>query len=317
MTIIMSKYISPSNYKLKNRCRNFALKTTVLIGILIILSSIFSSESWAQNHINKDSIQQAKKLHRLQRKQNRQKLNFSIDAIRFGLEGTYLFQGLLSKNMADFYSNIRKYEGSFDVTFLDNSWCLIGDFGRWESQRIANVPFNGYQYQNHGYYFRLGLDYNILKHMKQKFTQDAIFLGMRFGQATGNHTIRLLVTNIPWKFYDIRDENGDLTDLRQIRYDTELPSRNFTANWFELVTGLRATIWKNFQMGYTFRYKILASVQNQHENLAVNEIPGFGTTEITAKPSFSYHIFYRLPLRKSPKDAVKKLSKKSTENKSE
>jgi len=279
------------------------------MGILFVFSGVFSSESWAQNHINKDSIQQAKKLRRLQRKENRQKLDFSIDAVRFGVEATYAFQGILSNDMVNFYRNIRKYEGSFDVTFLENSWCLIGDFGRWESQRIANVPFNGYQYQNQGYYFRLGADYNILKHMKQKFTQDAIFLGMRFGQAIGNHNITFIATNVPWKFYDIKDANGNLTALGQTRYLEELPSKNFTANWFELVTGLRATVWKNFQMGYTFRYKILASVRNQHENLAVNEIPGFGTTELTAKPSFSYHLFYRLPIQKSRKDVVEKLLK--------
>ncbi len=274
------------------------LKKEFLGWFLMAFFIVFSTQIQAQNHIDKDSIRLAKKLRRLQRKEKRQNLKLTLDAFRFGIEGTYALQGLLADTISSFYANTRKLEGTADLTWFDNALCLMGGGGYWSALRLTNVPFNGYEYENNGIYFRAGLDYNILKHMKQNFSEDAIFLGLRFGQATGRHKIRTLVQNIPWNWYDLRDEDGDLT---QFRFSNRISYGNYTANWLELVTGLRATVWRNFQMGYTFRYKVLMSVQNQHKKLTVNEIPGFGTTELTAKPSLSYHIFYRIPLRKKQK----------------
>lgn len=276
-------------------CQSLFLKRLFFCWILIICLPD-SNSLQAQNHINRDSIRLAKKLRRLQRKEKLQNFKFTFDAVRFGLEGTYLFQGLLSEKIGSFYANTRKLEGTTDFTFLKNTICLTTGMGYWSVSRLTNVPYNGYQYQNTGTYFRIGLDYNILKHMKQKFLEDAIFIGFRFGHVAGKHKINMLVKNIPWNWYDIRSKkNGKLS---QFRYSADLPYKNYTANWFELVTGLRATVWRNFQMGYTFRYKVMMTIKNQHKNLFVNEVPGFGTTELKAKPSISYHVFYRIPFKK-------------------
>ena len=66
--------------------------------------------------------------------------------------------------------------------------------------------------------------------------------------------------------------------------------------WGELLVGVRAQIYKNLHMGWTFRYKVRFSVKNS-PNAEPWYIPGFGENDNT-RFGATYDLVYCIPYKK-------------------
>ncbi len=224
---------------------------------------------------------------------------FSLDAVRVGVDATWLGGSLFVKDFSQFgsfYNNNTKIGITVDAAMFDNRLFVLGEWGYSDvlqnlySVQSVSPNRGGFSYNNWGSYWRVGLDYNV---MWKNFKKDAILFGLRYGVATFKDSLVYNQLSTPWDFILDRDK-----EIFQ-RYERTIYNQNNPpVQWFEITTGLRVTVWRNIQMGYTFRYKFLISQNMGSAELISNEIPGYGTTNSRRKPAFSYHIYYYIPLRK-------------------
>ncbi len=226
----------------------------------------------------------------------------TFDAVRVGADLTMWGASLFIKDLSqigNYYNNTRQFALTVDAAMFDNRFFLLGEVGYSDIRRnlksVLSISPNrgGFSYDNVGWYWRAGLDYNL---MWKNFKKDAILVGLRYGTAYYKDVLDYGQIAVPWDFVVIEN-------VRSNRYERLITnSNNKPAQWFELTTGLRVTVWRNIQMGYTFRYKFLISENLGSAELVSNEIPGYGTTNVRRKPAFSYHLYYYIPL---PKKGVK------------
>lgn len=127
-------------------------------------------------------------------------------------------------------------------------------------------------------YFRVGMNYNF---MHNKDTYSIIYGGLRYGFSSFS--------------FDI-----SAPDLQDPVWGGSTPFHyeglSCTAQWVEIVAGIRAQIWKNLHMGWAVRYKRLLSY-TEHPNADPHYIPGYGVYD-NVKFGFTYNIIYYLPLSK-------------------
>lgn len=127
-------------------------------------------------------------------------------------------------------------------------------------------------------YFRLGANYNV---QYKKKRPGYILAGLRVGYTAFK--------------YDI--DGPPLTDPV---WGGEAPFHfegiKSHAWWGELLVGVRAQIYKNLHMGWTFRYKIRFSVENS-PNAEPWYIPGFGENDNT-RFGATYDLVYCIPYKK-------------------
>ncbi len=258
----------------------------------------------------------------------RDTLNYAFykpDAIRIGIDGSYFLKGLFSKSIATYFGNNRMAEITADASFKDNRYFLVADIGYATTALIkqSRSEFgkrqNGFQYDVQGAYFRVGLDYNV---MRRYFNNEVLFVGVRYGQSFFNHDLRYNL--LPDSVWNVNLPNT-ITPIGKMEQS------GLTANWVELTGGLKVNIWKNIFVGYTVRFMFLGNIsggdkiitrnfdlatgtdiKNNIDNNAIinyykgtatmtaNEIPGYGNTEESFKLGFSFYAFYRFPLRKRP-----------------
>lgn len=230
-------------------------------------------------------------------KTEKQAISFRPFAWRTGFDLTHFLSFPFSKKIATHFGNAQKFEITNDISFNKNQFFAVVDVGYAAISRVNNNRATGYNYINEGFYWRTGLDYNLLHKILK---EDAILVGFRYGRANFKDSISYNEKVEMWGF------SGK--DEFEVGYAGKTPFENGTADWVELVAGLRAKIWRNFQAGFTFRYKVLIAL-SEKKLLESNDLPGFGTTDQKSKPAISYHIYYRIPLQKAarlPKRTPKK-----------
>lgn len=227
---------------------------------------------------------------------------FSLDAVRIGADLTWLGGSLFIKDLSGigvYYNNTKQFAVTVDAAMFDNRLFVLGEVGYSDIRRnlksVQSISPNrgGFSYDNTGWYWRAGLDYNL---MWKNFKKDAILVGLRYGTAYYKDVLDYGQIATVWDFI-VDDRIGIFN-----RYERLITnSNNAPAQWFELTTGLRVTVWRNIQLGYTFRYKFLVSQNLGSAELVSNEVPGYGTTNVRRKPAFSYHVYYYIPLPKKAK----------------
>ena len=151
------------------------------------------------------------------------------------------------------------------------------DYGNWG--RTYDLP-NAGKYENHGTYWRVGGDINLLKKDPDR---NMFFVGFRYGRSSYNELATIVLTD---KYF------GDIQ--KQISNDA------VTAGWGELIAGIRVKIWKEFWMGYTARMKFAPSVKGDDE-IKSYDIPGYGQNVKGFYWGFNYQIFWRIPFVKQKK----------------
>lgn len=198
------------------------------------------------------------------KEETKEKPDFRPEAIRVGIDLSRLLINVTDPDQTS-------YELNADLSL--HKYLLSADWGTATNHHFAD----GLDYQTSGRFFRAGADINFIPESKNR---NAFFLGLRFGRS--NFEEKLNTTHfIPgWDTLSVN------------------PERRATARWFEGVGGLRARVWNNFYLGYTLRYKFGLKAKNENSFIAY-EVPGFGVAGDGNKFSFSYHLLYRIPFRKT------------------
>ncbi len=190
-------------------------------------------------------------------------LRFGVDLSRFTL---YYFE-----------PERTAYEFSVDFETVRNLYPVV-EFGLQDIQMEKPI----YTYQSEGYYFRFGIDYNFQK--KQSIDQyEMVFAGFRYSFSKLSHSAdNILIIDDYWGDY----------------YAPAVPENTSYAHWFEITSGIRAELFRNFFIGWSFRVRILLAQTKDHV-MEPYYIPGFGRGNKRAGIGFNYSIYYRIPLIKT------------------
>lgn len=188
-----------------------------------------------------------------------------MDGLRVGLDLSRSFQHLWNKG------NRYGTELSFDIELVPNLYPVI-ETG-WEKLRVKHDFLD---YSSAGSYTRVGFDYNFLV-AEHKKDMDIIFVGLRYGFNIANQQVQS---------YSISNYWGDVVD----RY----PKQNYSAQWAEMLLGIRGEIFHNFFMGWSIRGKFNVAQKN-FDMPHVYFNPGYGQAEKNFIFDFTYSVYYNLP----------------------
>lgn len=198
----------------------------------------------------------------------------AIDTVknRFVPTGIRLGTDVISIIKSQRQENFNGWEVNADVDF--HRYLLSVDYGTW----ARTFDGDSASYENDGKYWRAGVDVNFLKNDADR---NVFFIGMRYGRATYNEAMSLIVEDSVWGVLDRSYENSDLT-----------------ARWFELTAGLKVKIWKFLWLGYTARMKFGLNHDKGNEMLS-HDVPGYGRTDKDTYWGFNYQVMVRIPIRPS------------------
>ncbi len=255
---------------------------------------------------------------------------YQPESIRFGVDGAFWLKGIASKDPVGYYTQNKSYDGNVEMSFRGNKWFLIGEFGYSTASPLLSsttkatqasqlTPANGFQYDVSGGYFRVGVEYNF---MRKYFNDEALVAGVRYGRSFFNHS--LAYSLIEDSLWNVKEPENEIVQ-------GSMEQSALSADWFELVGGLKVNIWKNIFVGTTVRILLLNGIYGEEKPLntsftstvfdptsptpivkplpnykqsgvllRANEIPGFGNTESSARLSFSITVSYRINLKKRP-----------------
>ena len=139
-------------------------------------------------------------------------------------------------------------------------------------------------YSTNAPFFRIGLDFNILK---DKYQDNRLFVGARYGFCSLK--------------FDMSGPN--MTDPiwgGTAPFNYKNASSN--SSWMELVFGVQTKIWRNFHMGWSVRYKQQLKI-GQPDYAKPYYIPGYGTTTNTSCWGGTYNLIFDLNWGKKKRKA--------------
>ena len=202
---------------------------------------------------------------------------------KYGLRvGVDLFK--LSRSFYD--SNYRGLELTGDFRLTRKHYLAV-ELGN-EKKTVQEDHFN---FTTNGSFIRVGFDYNSYENWTGMNNQ--VYTGLRYGFSTFSQTLNS---------YSIYYPNSTFPSPL-ITPNTEFSG--LTAHWAEVVAGVKAELFSNFFMGFSFRLNYLIS-EKKPETFANLYIPGFNRTyEGRFGVGFNYTISYLVPLFKvTVKDAA-------------
>lgn len=128
-----------------------------------------------------------------------------------------------------------------------------------------------------GLFEKIGMDFRLIKpNPKATIINNFVLGGLRLGMSHFNYSLtNMEVEDGYWGGSEIIDEN----------------SLSSTKIWFEIVAGMRVSIYKNIYMGWNVRNKRLLNNSKEGE-VASWYIPGYGINNTSAW-GFSYIVGYR------------------------
>lgn len=149
----------------------------------------------------------------------------------------------------------------------------------WQTLSFKKSKPN-YQYNSEGKYWRVGFEYNALK--KIKYSQyEMVFIGVNYG----------------FSKFTQKADSAYIYDSHWGGNYASVPTIDHRADWAELTAGVRAELFKNFFIGWSFSGRMLLW-HTRHSPLVPYESPGFGTIQLKTSLGFNYSIYYRIPLFK-------------------
>jgi hypothetical protein len=170
----------------------------------------------------------------------------------------------------------KTFEGSLDMELFPNIYPTV-ELGVNTIRLHQDTLFN---YFSNGYYGRLGVDYNLNK-PKRSGDKDMFLAGIRFGNA----------------FYTDYANSIRIQDNYWGNFYGVLPAKTMSAQWIELLVGIKAEIFKNFFLGCSIRSRILLSKTKDDQTLPY-WIPGYGKGITKSCVGFNYSIYYAIPVYK-------------------
>ena len=129
----------------------------------------------------------------------------------------------------------QQYEINADIDVY--KYFIACEYGGWKTR----IPGGDFNYHMSGNYFRAGIDYNFIYSDKDNHE---IYFGLRYALASFDESLN----------YEINDPYYGLNN-------GSLSNTGGKAHWIEMVTGLKAHIWKGLYMGWSGRMQFGLSVK--------------------------------------------------------
>ena len=147
-------------------------------------------------------------------------------------------------------------------------------------------------FTTNGQYIKIGANYNLYNNWLDM--DNEVYAGLRYGFSTFKQTINSYTINSSHALPEF--QNTESTEYS-----------NLTANWTELVLGMKVETFKNIFLGASVSFKRMISTK-EPDNFKNLFVPGFDRVFLNNGGfGFNYAISYRLPLYK--KDKVKNVEK--------
>ncbi|WP_162127863.1 DUF6048 family protein [Flavobacterium phycosphaerae] len=182
---------------------------------------------------------------------------------------------------------------------------LVGDYRLTRRHYLAaeignedkTVDDDRVNFTTKGTYIKAGFDYNTYQNWGNM--ENMIYVGLRYGVSSFSQTLNSYKIYNPYPYF------GEAT---------EVPSgdkfNGLSAQWIEVVAGVKAQVFNNFYVGFSFRLNRLMS-QKKPDTFDNLYIPGFNRTyNGNFGVGFNYTVSYFLPLYKSTVKAKKTEKKK-------
>lgn len=181
---------------------------------------------------------------------------------------------------------------------------LVGDFKLTRKHYLAaeignetkTVDDDRLNFTTKGTYLKAGFDYNAYQNWLGM--HNMIYVGLRYGVSTFSQTLNTFSVYNPHPYF-----GASPTLVSGDKYD------GLSAQWIEVVAGVKAEIVQNLYVGFSFRLNNLITNKTP-ENFDNLYIPGFNRTyggKFGA--GFNYTISYFVPIFKTtlkPKESEKK-----------
>jgi hypothetical protein len=200
--------------------------------------------------------------------------------------GTYISGDLygLGGNLlgSDFLSS----EVSVDVN-LKNKFFPVVEVGYGTTDAWSDNE--GIRYKSNAPYFRVGMNFNM---MYKKKTENLFYVGFRYGLSSFKYDVSTPSFTDP--IWNEEIANPSLEDgIWGGSTSYSHTGLKGSMQWFELVVGVRAQIYKNFLMGWSVRMKYRTS-SSASEYADPWYVPGFGTYG-SSQMGLTYSLIYKLP----------------------
>jgi len=170
----------------------------------------------------------------------------------------------------------RDAEVSADMQIIPN-WYGVVELGYHQMQ--INKP-DLFQYQSHGYFYRIGVDKNILPPGQNNHRHDIAYFGFRLGHAVLQQTV----------------SSYHITDTVWGNVDGSIPRQTIQGLWLEFVAGLKIQIATYVDLGWSVRGRTLLNHPEQKTNVPPYVIPGFGKGSSRQAFDFNYSLFFCIPI---------------------
>ncbi|WP_310555386.1 DUF6048 family protein [Flavobacterium sp.] len=159
---------------------------------------------------------------------------------------------------------------------------IAGEIGNENKTTVDNIL----NFNTKGTYFKVGFDSNSYQNWLDM--ENMIHIGMRYGVSTFSQNLN------SYKIYD----TSNYFPISQF-VTANKKYEGLSAQWIEIVAGMKAEIFNNLYMGFSFRINYLVS-DKQPDNFDNLYIPGFNRTyDGKFGVGFNYTVSYFIPFYKS------------------
>ena len=194
--------------------------------------------------------------------------HFSINGLRLDVDVSPVVTTFL--NGGDMFS----YEAGIQMD-INNKYYPVFELGYAGANKRTASEIN---YQGDALFYRVGLDFNLMKQKETKKKLNNVFLfGGRLGFSRFNYDLTgIELTNDYWGTPEVKQ----MTDLDASRL------------WYEIVAGIRVEIAKNIFIGWTVRSKNMLTT-DQPGQYKPWYVPGFGINSDSGVWGFNYMLGYK------------------------
>lgn len=189
--------------------------------------------------------------------------------------------GLEAAGSAKFFYEKERFnlEGYISAD-LNEKYSVIFIAGRsdYSYARYRDTSFLMYDYRTKGFYFRTGLDINLLKPEKSQ-GKYSVGVGLRYGISHFTYEIPTITHENYWG-----------------KYHTSVSSADEWAHFVEITPGVRAEITKNLSLGWTVSLRKMID-PGTGGHLKPVYLPGYGNGAKSFNAGMSYFIIWSIPFR--------------------
>jgi hypothetical protein len=187
----------------------------------------------------------------------------------------------LSKIARTFYEDDYKGLELVGDYRLTKSYYIAGELGN-EEKTVNDEQLN---FTTKGTYFKVGVDYNLYENWLDM--ENLVYIGARYGASSFSQTLN------SYKIYNRDSYFGFPETIESGEKFTGL-----SAQWIEILLGVKAKVINNFYVGFSVRMNKLFS-NKKPDNFDNLFIPGFNRTyDGTFGAGFNYTVSYFIPIYK-------------------